>query len=685
LLVSNTGGLAAGLVTVTDTVPALTNYVGGSISATRGISNVSLPLLTWTVSPFNAHDLVTLTFAVNVTAPLTNGTRITNTAYVSTTGQFTSSTVSAVVSATHTLSVAKSARTTVQPGDLITYTIAYTYTGNEQAADVTISDTTPAQTTFYTVTPAAGVTPPVGQPGTVRWSLGTLVPGGPGTSGTMTMVVQLGTPAISGNLVNTVLITDASGTANNTRSFTTTVQSSHTLSVTKSAPPLVVAGDLLTYTIYYTATGNEPAPGARISDTVPANTTFTSCSANPVVACGGPAVNGTGVVSWTLGNLNPNPTVSGMVTLVVTVGNPTSPPRDWTIDNSVFISDTLGKSDADTTATPVSLPRITKTMADVNGGSLQPSDTVCYTLTVANVGNVRVNPVYVTDTLPANTTYQGYYNFGGGNPPGTISTNTLQLLWNGINLSSGSAASLSFTVTVNSPLTNGTSVVNQAQASGTWNLPGPDSQNPVIDSNQVSMTVQSSHTLSVTKSTTSTVSAGSLLTYTIAYTVAGNAPALDATISDTTPISTTFYAVTPAANVTPSVGGTGPVIWRLGDLSPTLASTVTGVVTMVVQVNGGVPSGSAISNTVSITDASGGIQNTSGITTPVALLLIDRWLVFSIPSKVIGMATDPALSAKADRAGLPIPDERFGIQPSTHRRAFGRKRGRLPADADTRG
>jgi uncharacterized repeat protein (TIGR01451 family) len=90
LVVSNTGGAMANEVTVSDTVPAFTQYVANSISG--GNTHVaSGGVLTWSVDslPVGADRAVTLTFAVTVNTPLTDGTQIVNTAAVTSTERLT--------------------------------------------------------------------------------------------------------------------------------------------------------------------------------------------------------------------------------------------------------------------------------------------------------------------------------------------------------------------------------------------------------------------------------------------------------------------------------------------------------------------------------------------------------------------------------------------------------------------
>src|SRR5205085_6554026 len=70
------------------------------------------------------------------------------------------------------------------------------------------------------------------------------------------------------------------------------------LSITKTdSPDPVQAGGLLTYTLTVINSGGQTATGVRVTDTVPADTTF--------IACGGDAAcsESGGTLTWNLGGL----------------------------------------------------------------------------------------------------------------------------------------------------------------------------------------------------------------------------------------------------------------------------------------------------------------------------------------------------------------------------------------------
>ena len=119
-----------------------------------------------------------------------------------------------------------------------------------------------------------------------------------------------------------------------------------------------------------------------------------------------------------------NSTISALGTLVTT-RNP-SFTNNFGFDIDLFGTNVLGNNatSADLTFTtggetyypalitfqtdvfePVILSNVTKTVADVNGGLVQPGDVLEYTITILNTGNDGATQLVLTDPIPANTTY----------------------------------------------------------------------------------------------------------------------------------------------------------------------------------------------------------------------------------------------------------------------------------------
>jgi uncharacterized repeat protein (TIGR01451 family) len=132
------------------------------------------------------------------------------------------------------------------------------------------------------------------------------------------------------------------------------------------------------------------------------------------------------------------------------------------------------------------------------------------------------------------------------------------------------------------------------------------------------------HYLSVDKAALANrVQPGGLLTYTIRYSVGGNEPAPGLTLVDTLPPSTTFKTCT-GDFTCDHVNGTAT--WNLGTVAP----PSTGLVTLTVQVDSSVISGTVLSNGVSLADLSG-LSATDTVTTPVQdIANLDVAIVFDI-------------------------------------------------------
>jgi uncharacterized repeat protein (TIGR01451 family)/fimbrial isopeptide formation D2 family protein len=594
LVVSNTGNETATLVTVSDTVLAHTTYVPGSIAGGDSRSDAGLPVLVWTINALAPNVPVYLTFAVTVNLPLTDGLPIVNTGAVTCTQvpTPTTDTVTDTVTSSHTLEVVKSAQPSlVQAGALLTYTLAYTITGDEPVYGVVVSDTTPANTTFYTATPPATSDPGVGGTGPVIWNLGDFLPPESGitqATGILTLVVQVASPLVSGTVIyNAVAITDTAGLTD-TDEVTTPVESAHSLSVTKTADPAVVqAGGLLTYTLAWAVSGNEPAFGVTISDTVPVSTTYQACYGG--LSCGYAG----GVVTWSLGTVNPP--ASGVVTLVVRVDSPLV--SGTVIYNAVAITDTAGLTDTDEVTTPVESAHSLSVTKTADPAVVQAGGLLTYTLAWAVSGNEPAFGVTISDTVPVSTTYQACY--GGlwcGLEPGGVVT------WSLGTVNPPASGVVTLVVRVDSPLVSGTVIYNAVAITDTAGL---------TDTDEVTTPVESAHSLSVTKTADpAVVQAGGLLTYTLAWAVSGNEPAFGVTISDTVPVSTTYQACYGGLWCGLEPGGV--VTWSLGTVNP----PASGVVTLVVRVDSPLVSGTVIYNAVAITDTAG-LTDTDEVTTPV--------------------------------------------------------------------
>jgi len=229
------------------------------------------------------------------------------------------------------------------------------------------------------------------------------------------------------------------------------------------SPDPVSFGSNLTYTITVTNTGELPATGVALTDTLPAGATLVS--ANPTAG----SCSGTTTITCGLGTLNGGATVT--VTIVIT-------PPVGTITNTATA--TLNETDnpANNTATAETLVdladlSITKKAAQ---SLVAPGSTFTYSLLVKNKSAIPVD-VIVTDNLPAGLTLTKCSATGSGvcGAGGNITFSQFP---------GGASETVLLTVAVSASATEGTVISNTASVSSP--IPDPDTSN---NSSTASVTV----------------------------------------------------------------------------------------------------------------------------------------------------------------------------------------------------
>jgi len=470
LTYTNTGNQGATGVVITETVPTNTTVTGtgwtcvGS-TCTRSIGSVV------------AGSGGSTTFTVTVASSIPAGVNfITNTVKIGndgTNGADQISTTDNIYTITTPLNAAPDLKVTKTdggvsktPGSVLTYTVTYTNTGTQGATGVVLTETVPANTTFS----GAG------------WSCGAITPGGictkiiggltAGGSGSTSFVLTIASSVAAGvtTITNTVTIGDdgANGAdlnpANNTGTDTTPLNAAPDLKITKSHGNLNARpGSFIAYTLFYTNTGTQDAIGVVITDVVPANTTFNSSTPSSSCSLGAPA--GT-VCTFTLGSLAAGS--SGTPINYTVLVNLSTPAGVTTITNTATIGDNGSQgadlNTADNTSTDTLVlkrPDLSLTKDD-GGATAAPGATVSYLLTYSNIGSWQSDGVVITDTVPANTTFNlgassGGWSCANGAPAGSVCTLSI-----GTVLTS-TGGTRTFAVTINNPLPSGvTTITNTA-------------------------------------------------------------------------------------------------------------------------------------------------------------------------------------------------------------------------------
>ena len=231
--------------------------------------------------------------------------------------------------------------------------------------------------------------------------------------------------------------------------------------------------------------------------------------------------------------------------------------------------------------------RITKT----DGVDLaDPGDTLTYTLDYENYGYGPAENTTIVDTLPDHATFISASNGGVyDNVAGTVT-------WNLGTLDRGVSGQVTVTVQLDPVFQAGTTTLtNRADISTTTQGEQDTSDNSATDTTDVFAAVE----LNIAKSAApEPVDAGTNLTYTIDWTVGGNAYAPGVTLVDTLPNLVSFVS---ASNGGVYDAGTNTVTWNLGDVTP----VITGTYTVEVAVDTPLYNGTMLDNTVVIADTIG--------------------------------------------------------------------------------
>lgn len=287
----------------------------------------------------------------------------------------------------------------VWPGDLLTYTLTFTNAGPDPAYQVLLTDIVPGDllspTVFYS---SPGVIAP--QPGiTFAWAISDLLPGQGGEIRFRAVVsptaepgfvvvnqAQIGSRTLDPNLVN------------NTVSVTTGVQVPD-LFVRKVGPAVVAFSQTITYTLTWGNSSVVAAPGARLTDTLPAWVGYVADDSGLPLDQPSP-----GILVWSVPDPVPTGTAASFVLTGWVAMDPqmfgplvnrlrigSSAPDGNPFDDRAVWSTDLLLSDP---GVLVAGPAQAVALAEIE-----------YTLSYSNGGEARAYGMVITDLLPAGVSY----------------------------------------------------------------------------------------------------------------------------------------------------------------------------------------------------------------------------------------------------------------------------------------
>lgn len=507
LTVANGGPSVARGASLTDTLPAgfLNATVDGSGCTIVG-GTVGCEL--GDIAPGGSVVVqVTGTWSATATGVVSNTATTTSATPDPNTGNNTS-TVDVTLAPSADVRVVKTTSTPTVPLEgTATFEVTVSNSGPSAAAGVVLDELMPAGFLLTGATPSVGTW----SMEDARWTVGTLLPG---ESATITVTATVHT---EGALTNTAVASSRTpdpDTSNNTGTATVTVTPSADLAIVKtiSANPAPLNG-AVTYTVVVTNNGPSTASAVAVSDALPAGLL------NPTTSSPACAITGSQLECT-------QPTLAVGATFTATVSGTVDPSiAGTTLSNTATVTSTTPDPDTSDNTSTVTVPvsgtpqvELVKTAGaptDTDGdGRIGAGDTVAYTFTVRNIGDVTLTSAAIIDPLLGGAV--ACAAFSGPLAPGGSVT----------------CAPVSYVLTQ--------ADVDAGTVRNTASVTAQSAQGPASDDAEANVTIAATNSISLAKTPSTVVDvngdsaagAGDTVGYTFAVTNNGTTTLRDAVITD---------------------------------------------------------------------------------------------------------------------------------------------------------
>jgi uncharacterized repeat protein (TIGR01451 family) len=590
LTASNAGPSSAYTVTATDAIPSGLTFVAGSSHSDCSVQGSNVVCLFHRIdagASKNRDITFTVTNGATCGSTISNSASLTTTTPESNAGNNQSNTVTTTVNCEGDLSITKSGPGTVTRSSTVSYSVTVTNNGPSDAQGVTISDAVPAGTTFNSGASDASC---VLNGSNVLCNNITLTSG---ESTTLTIAFDVPVDAVCSSTITNVATassttTDPVSSNNTSNTVASTVDCSSEqadLSISKSGPATVTRGSTVSYSVVATNAGPSTANAVTITDPVPAGLTFNSGASD--AAC---TLNGNNVLcnSFSLTN-------GASKTVAIAFDVPAGATCGATITNVATVSTSSvdpnsGNNTSNTVASTVDCSNEQADLSITKSGpaSVQPGNTVNYTISVTNGGPATANTVAVTDVIPSGLTFNSGASDSACSQQGGSIVCTANSLTNGATTSFTIAFDVPANTTCNSTITNVASVSTSSV--------DPVSGNNISQTVSTTVDCGNQADLSITKSGPSAVTRSSTVSYTVTATNNGPGTANSVTITDPVPAGLTFNSG--ASDLSCGLNGSN-VLCNSFNLSSGQSRTVT----ISFDVPAGATCNSTISNQASVSSA----------------------------------------------------------------------------------
>lgn len=611
-VITNNGIEAVTNITLTDTIPAGTSLVTGSVTVAGTSQPSANPGTGITVGSIAAGSSVAVTFQVNVIS-LPNPSQLLNKSTASySSGAFTGISLSNTTTTPvyqPIIQIVKSSNTaSATVGGNILYTLIVQNSGNIGAA-VTLTDNIPSGATFVSGSVTVnGIVRPTDSPLT-GINLGTVALGASVPVTFLVSVQSLPSPPFlnnQGSSSYTYQLPSGRSLSGTSQSNTVSIPvSAPNITLTKSASLAdVTVGENLTYTVQVSNTSSIAVNNVVVSDPIPTGGTFVAGS----VIVGGssvPAVNpGTGI---SIGSIAAGSSIT--VSFKVNVSSLPNPSQFANRASASFTSGTFtGSSLSNTVVIPVYQPIISM-VKSANTAQASVGGSLSYSILISNTGNIATTLI-LTDNLPPQALFNANSVIIGGTPlPGYNPVTGIPVG----PLAPGDSVSVSFLVTITA-LPPSQMLLNSASATYSFTLPDGRQLGGTVVSNTLSVPVSAPNVSVVKSVNAATAVTGDILTFTSVLTNNSIATVSNIILSDPLPENVAFIPGTVIVGgitqplAVPSAG------IPIGSLGPGATATVTFEVRITMPIPSQINNQSSVSFTSGVFSGSSSSNITS---TPV--------------------------------------------------------------------
>ncbi|MCL4692735.1 MAG: DUF11 domain-containing protein [Candidatus Hydrogenedentes bacterium] len=374
----------------------------------------------------------------------------------------------------------------VTAGANITYTIAYDNNGPSNASSVTVLQAVPANTTFVSASVSSGTgwsisTPAVGGVGNIIFSKATSELS---DTATFRVVVKVGPGTANGAVINGSASATSSTTEANagdeSENCATTVEAKADLALTLGdSPDPVRAGESIAYAITLNNNGPSDAANVTVSQAVPTNTTFVSASVTSGAGWSAttPSVGAAGNVQFSKAAFGSG--ASAEFEIVVLVAANTADGTNVSASATAQSATTEASPGNETGAASTTVDAVADLTVTLAGSpeTVNPGDSITYTIDLANNGPSDATGASVTEAVPAGTTYVSSSVVTGTGWSATTPAvgATGNVVFSKAALPASETATFEVVVQVDGGASSGTTINASATAAATTTDPAPGS------------------------------------------------------------------------------------------------------------------------------------------------------------------------------------------------------------------